>query len=216
MINKTDSLCHFAGQDRPGVLLSQRMGFTLLEVLVAVSILSVILVAIYSTFFLSYRAMEGMDESLTRLQEARRAIDILRCELEAAYQNEQKTHTVFRIEDRDVYGRQTTQLDFTAFSALRPGLSRISYYVEEKEGKLSLLKKMESPYGRAETEGVEIIEDLEGFSIEAKYQDAWVGTWDAAVNKTKPGELRIGLTMRIKGHTVTLNDIAKPRIGNQV
>lgn len=191
-------------------------GFTLLEVLIAVSILSIILAALYSTFFMSYRAMEGMDESLTKLQEARRAIDILRCELESAYQNEQDADTLFRIEDRDVYGKQTTQLDFTAFSAVRPGLSKISYYVEEKEGRLSLFKKVESPYGREESEGVDIIEDLEGFAVEAKYNDTWVRTWDAAINKAKPGELRIGMTMNIKGHTITLNDIAKPRIGNQV
>jgi prepilin-type N-terminal cleavage/methylation domain-containing protein len=190
-------------------------GFTLLEVLIAVAILSVILASIYSTFFLSHRAMEGMDESLTKLQEARRAIDILRCELEATYQSEQDTNTFFRIEDRDVYGKQTTQLVFTTFSTLRPGLSKISYYVEEKEGKLSLFKRVESPYSKEEPGGVDIIEDLDGFTIEAKYNDTWVRTWDAAVNKAKPEELRIGLTMVVKGHTITLSDIAKPRIGNQ-
>jgi hypothetical protein len=185
-------------------------------VLIAAAILSVILAALYSTFFLSYRAIEGMDESLTKLQEARRAVDILRCELEATYHNEQDENTFFRTEDRDVYGKQTTQLLFTTFSPLRPGLSRVSYYVEEKDGKLSLFKRIESPYSREESEGIDIIEDLDGFTIEAKYNDTWVRTWDTAVNKTKPEELRIGLTMVIKGHTVTLNDIAKPRIGNQV
>jgi prepilin-type N-terminal cleavage/methylation domain-containing protein len=204
--------CRTSRDDRRTLLQS---GFTLLEVLIAVTILSVILASIYSTFFLSHKAMEGMDESLTKLQEARRAIDILRCELEATYQSEQDTNTFFRIEDRDVYGKQTTQLVFTTFSTLRPGLSKISYYVEEKDGKLSLFKRVESPYSKEESEGVDIIEDLDGFTVEAKYNDTWVRTWDAAVNKAKPEELRIGLAMVVKGHTITLNDIAKPRIGNK-
>lgn len=208
--------CSCVQDDGNGFALSQRKsGFTLLEVLIATAILSVILASIYSTFFLSYRAMEGMDESLTKLQEARRAIDILRCELEATYQSEQDTNTFFRIEDRDVYGKQTTQLVFTTFSTLRPGLSKISYYVEEKEGKLSLFKRVESPYSKEESGGVDIIEDLDGFTIEAKYNDAWIRTWDTTVNKANPEELRIGLTMVVKGHTITLSDIAKPRIGNK-
>ena len=59
--------------------------FTLIEILVAVAILSVVLAAIYSTFFLSHKAIEGMDESMVKFQEARRALDILRRELDSAF-----------------------------------------------------------------------------------------------------------------------------------
>ncbi|MEW6584907.1 MAG: prepilin-type N-terminal cleavage/methylation domain-containing protein [Nitrospirota bacterium] len=193
-----------------------KAGFTLLEVIISIAILSVILAAIYSTFFLSHQAMEGMDESLTKIQEARRAVDILRCEIEAAYYREVESNTLFKIEDRDMYGKQATQLSFTAFSTLRPGLSKISYYVEKEEDRLTLLKKVESSHGKEESEGVDIIEDIDAFSIEAKYNDAWVKTWDAAINKSTPDEIRIGLTMTIKGHKVALSDIAKPRIGKQI
>ncbi len=180
------------------------MGFTLIEVLIAVTILSIVLAAIYSTFFLSHRAIEGMDESMLKLQESRKAIDILRCELDSSYYDGKDVNTFFKIRDRDVYGKQATQLSFTAFSTLRPGLSRVSYYIEDKDGKLNLLKKVESPYSKEETEGVDIIEDLEAFSVEAKYNDTWVKTWDTDINKDKPEEIRIGLTIndqREKGNT---------------
>jgi len=207
-------------------------GFTLIEVLIAVGILSVVLAAIYSTFFLSHRAVEGMDESMLKLQESRRAIDILRRELDSAFYTGEDRNTFFKIQDRDIYGKQATQLTFTAFSPLRPGLSRISYYIEDKNGKLNLFKKVESPYtnennplsspfskggrGGFSDEGVDIIEDIEAFSVETMYGDQWVKTWDTDISKGIPDEIRISLSVIINGNKMTLFDVAKPRVGKSV
>jgi prepilin-type N-terminal cleavage/methylation domain-containing protein len=184
-------------------------GFTLIEVLVSVAILSIVLASIYGTFFLSHRAIEGMDESMTKLQESRRALDILKRELDSAV-------SYFRIQDRDVYGKQASQLTFTAFSVLRPGLSRIAYYIEDNDGKLYLYKKVASPFGKQETEGVEIIEDLDAFAIEVRYNDKWIKIWDTDINKNMPDEVRISLSMMIKGRKVTLSDVSKPMFGKHV
>jgi len=191
-------------------------GFTLLEVLIAVAILSIVLGAIYSTFFLSNRAMEGMDESMTKLQESRRAIDILRRELDALYYKETREDTFLKIVDRDNYGKQATQLDFTAFTTLMPGLSKISYYVEEKDKKQILYKKIGAALGNKENEGTDIIDDLEEFSIEAKYNDAWVKTWDTSVTKKCPEEIKISLSVMIHGKKVTLSDISRPMYGKAI
>jgi general secretion pathway protein J len=191
-------------------------GFTLIEVLIAVAILSIVLAAIYSTFFLSHRAIEGMDESMLKLQESRMAIDILRRELDSAFYRVNEGNTFLKIEDRDVYGKQAAQLTFTTFSPLRPGLSKISYYIEDKDGNLSLFKKIESPYSKEETEGVDIIEDLEAFTVEAKYNDKWVKTWDTEIIKDKPNEIRIGLTIMIKAKKVTIFDVSQPRVDRAI
>jgi general secretion pathway protein J len=212
-------------------------GFTLIEVLIAVAILSVVLAAIYSTFFLSYRAVEGMDESMLKLQESRRAIDILRMELDSAFYSESDGNTFLKIQDRDIYGKQATQLTFTAFSPLRPGLSRISYYIEEdKDRKLNLFKKVEYPYtnenkppssplSKGEAGGlfsekgtgeVDMIEDIESFSVETIYGDQWVKTWDTDISKGIPGEIRITLSVIINGNKMTLFDVSKPRVGKSV
>jgi prepilin-type N-terminal cleavage/methylation domain-containing protein len=190
-------------------------GFTLIEVLISIAILSIVLAAIYSTFFLAHKAIDGMDESMVKLQESRRALDILKCELDSSYVTND-ANTFLKMSDRDIFGKEASQLEFTTFSTLRPGLSRISYYVEEKDGKLNLLKKVESPYAAGETEGVGIIEDIEAFTIEAKYNDIWVRTWDTGINGSRPPEMRISLSMAIKGKQVTLSDISAPKIGGSI
>jgi len=195
-----------------GDRLVNKKGFTLIEVLVSVAILSVVLAAIYSTFFLAQRAVEGMDESVVKLQESRRALDILRCELESSFFKEADANTLLQIKDRDSYGKSSSELTFTTFSILRPGLSKVSYYIEEYDGSLNLFKKIEAPRTQEKTEGTETIENLDAFSIEAKYHDQWVKTWDTAVNKNTPEEIRISLAFRLKDRTVTLSDIAIPRI----
>ncbi len=191
-------------------------GFTLIEVLIAVTILSIVLAAIYSTFFLSHRAIEGMDESLLKLQESRKAIDILRRELDSVYYRLDEGNTFLKILDKDIYGKQAAKLTFTTFSTLRSGLSRISYYIEDKDGKLNLFKKVGSPYSKEETEGVDIIEDLEEFTVEVKYNDRWVKTWDTDITRGMPGEIRICLSMMIKGRKVTIFDVSRPMVGRTI
>jgi general secretion pathway protein J len=215
-------------------IIRKNCGFTLLEVLVAVAILSIILAAIYSTFFLSHRAIEGMDESMLKLQESRKAIDILRRELDSAFYRQDEGNTFLKILDRDIYGKQAAKLSFTTFSTLRPGLSKISYYVEEQDGKLNLFKKIESPYFNEnnppslpfskgglggfseETQGVDIIEDLEAFTVEVMYNGKWVKTWDTDITKGMPSEIRICLSMMIKGRKVDLFDVSRPKVGKSV
>jgi general secretion pathway protein J len=193
--------------------LGESNGFTLLEVLIAVTIISIVLVAIYSTFILSHRAVEGMDESLLKNQESRKAIDILKRELDATVYRGDNALTFLKIQDRDIYGKQAAQLTFTTFSPLLPGLSKISYYIEEKDGTLSLFKKVSSPYSSEDVEGIDIIEGLESFTVEAQYNGSWVKTWDTDINKNIPDEIRISLSIIVKGSAVTFFDVSQPRIG---
>jgi general secretion pathway protein J len=191
-------------------------GFTLIEILIAVAILSIILTALYSTFLLSQKAIEGMDESMLKLQESRKAIDILKRELDSAYYDIKTKDSIFKIQDKDFYGKQATQLTFTTFSTLRPGLSKISYYIEDNDKHLNLYKKIESPYTELNTEGDDIIDDIKGFTIEAKYNNTWVKTWDTDINKNLPDEIRISLTVMIRGNETTIFDVSLPKRGKSI
>jgi hypothetical protein len=120
--------------------------------------------------------------------------------------------TLLKIKDRDIYGKQAAQLTFTTFSPLQPGLSKISYYIEEKNKKLYLFKKILSPYNTGETEGFDIIEDLESFTIEALYNNKWIKTWDSDINKGIPDEIRISLSFMAQGKVVTVFDVSQPKV----
>jgi len=197
-------------------------GFTLLEVLIAVAVLSIVLGALYSTFFLAHRALAGMDQSLIQLQESRALVDTLKREIEAALYAQENAYTLFKMDDRDFYGRQASELTMTSFSPVMKGLAKITYRVEEKNGQLSIVKTVTSAFSQEpEDSKIELLEDIESFMLEAAYQDIWVKTWDSSLSRTIPEEVRITLTLRTKNNEgevqsvipCALHDTAMLRIG---
>ncbi|HEX8947689.1 MAG TPA: prepilin-type N-terminal cleavage/methylation domain-containing protein [Dissulfurispiraceae bacterium] len=195
-------------------------GFTLIEMLIALALLSVVLIAIYGTFFLSSKAVEGMDDSLVKLRECRTALDIIKREAEPLVFSDRNKYSAFRIEDRDLYGKQASRFAFTALSPLVPGLSLISYSVEEKDGKLSLIKKMTPSYKPdPEVKGVEMLEDIEAFTVEASdgnNSNKWVKMWNSQELKKLPVELKVTITVMLKGRKVSLYERIRPKIGSSL
>ncbi|MBZ0154614.1 MAG: type II secretion system protein GspJ [Alphaproteobacteria bacterium] len=190
-------------------------GFTLIEILLALVLLSVVLGALYSTFFLSQRALEGMDDTLVKMQECRMTLDMMRRELDSLVYSTGNKYTLFKVEDRDLYGKQASRLLFSSHSPLAPGLSSLSYYVEEQEGKKTLLKKRYSSHEKpGEEKGMELIEEIEAFSVEVREGGGWVRTWNAAENGKVPEEIRITVTVMIKDKKLSLSETVRPKIGS--
>jgi general secretion pathway protein J len=174
-------------------------GFTLLEILIAVAVFSMIVGALYTTFFLTHKSLDGMERSLIQLQDSRAFVDTLKREMESVLYSQEIGYSLFKIEDRDYYGRQASGLTMTAFSPLVKGLARITYYVEEKNGRLAITKSVASVSSHEETSPrFELLEDIESFTLEAKYADKWVKTWDSSLSGNTPDEVRISLNLRTK------------------
>lgn len=191
-------------------------GFTLIELLIATALLSIILSAIYGAFFLSHKAMAGLDESLVKLQECRTALDVMGRETESLLYRPGNSYSLFKIEDKDFYGKSASRLTFTAFSPLSPGISLISYYVEEKDGGLTLFKKMDNVYRTVTAKGTELIEGIESFTVEVKDGNRWVRTWNTAETGRPPAEVRITIVSRIKDKPVSFFDTVRPKIGGAI
>ncbi|MDA8082953.1 MAG: prepilin-type N-terminal cleavage/methylation domain-containing protein [Nitrospiraceae bacterium] len=192
-------------------------GFTLLELLLSILMLTIILGAIYSTFFLSHKAVDGINDSLLRLQESRMMLDVLAREVESSVYDGSRQKSVLKIEDRDIYGKQASRFAFTTLSLLRPGMSLLQYNVEEHDGKLVLYKTLLDPYRNyTETEApkpVALLEDIDSFTVECKNGTDWVKTWDTAETKKAPDEIRITLAFKVRDKPITLYETMKPKIG---
>ena len=120
--------------------------------------------------------------------------------------------TAFVIKDRDIIGKSTSELSLTAFTFKGSGVNAISYYVEEKDGKLNLLKK-ESPAGiKSKEYTMETIEAIDGFSVETLFNDQWVKTWNSANTGKLPLIVRVSIEFDDNGKKVKLTEYARPKL----
>ncbi len=200
-------------------------GFTLIEILTAIAIMAMVLITLYSTFILANRALFNVDQSLVKLQESRALVDTLKREIEAAFYSKDNSYCVFKMDDRDFYGRQASSLTVTSSSPLIKGLANINYAVEERNGILVITKSMVSALSQsAENNRMDLLEDIETFTLQAKYQNAWVKTWDSSLSKIAPEAVKIILTIRMKNREgedkdampYSIFETAKVRIGTAI
>ena len=200
------------------ILNSRRAGFTLIEILISLTLLTIVLGAVYSSFFSVHSVLERFENVSLKYHEARTALDIMRREIESALPkssgafNNTEDKTAFVIKDRDIMGKSTSELSLTAFSFKGSGLNTISYYVEEKDGKLTLLRK-ETPAGIQSKEySMETIEAIDGFSVETLYNEKWVKTWNSANTGKLPVIVRVSIEFDDNGKKVKLTEYARPQL----
>jgi prepilin-type N-terminal cleavage/methylation domain-containing protein len=188
-------------------------GFTLLEVLVALVIFSIILTVLYSSLFVSHKALEGSDTALLSLHELRTALDRIQREVEAALPEKDEEYP-FLVRDRDVFGSQTSQLEFATLISASPGVSAVSYYVEQVEDRLVLFKKSApSSESLDNSKAAEMLDEINSFTVEAGRGGTWFKTWQ---DNRLPDELRITISMPYMSTEVTLTKTIRPKIGKRI
>ena len=192
---------------------SSERGFTLIEILVSLAIVSIVVAALYSTFFLAYKATEIVGSSLLKLQESRTLIDTMRRELESAAFDRDKPYTLFELKSKNYFEKETAVITFTCFSSLAPSVVKIIYAAEEKDGRLVLKKEVSSPYKDADKNTVfDLMEDIDSFIIEAKYRDRWVKMWDSSLSKEVPEEIKITLAFNAGKQIFTISEAVRPGV----
>lgn len=199
-------------------------GFTLLEVLISLTLLTIVLGAVYSSFFSVHNVLERFENVSLKYHEARTALDIIRREIESAViinsgpdmNDTFEDQTAFVIRDRDIMGKSASGLSLTSFSFKGSGLNTVSYYVEEKNGKLDLLKK-EAPTAIQSGEyTMEVIEAIDSVSIETLFNDKWVRTWDSKNTGRLPDNVRVTVEFDDNGKKVKLTEYARPKVGKKL
>jgi prepilin-type N-terminal cleavage/methylation domain-containing protein len=208
----------------------QSKGFTLLEVLLGITLLTIILGAVYTSFFTANRAIERWTGTTIKYHDSRSALDIMRREIEGAVLKtspgsvNDMHKTAFVIEDRDILGKTTSKLHLTAFSSRDSGVTNVSYYVREKEHGLTLVKAV-SPFSAQLTDETEqqekkhefeVISGIDSFAVETLFNNEWVKTWHTEQSGVLPEIVRISIVLDDKGSKVKLTEYARPKIGKQI
>jgi general secretion pathway protein J len=203
--------------------MEDRKGFTLIEILISLTLLTIVLGAVYSTFFSVQRALERFDNISLKYHETRTALDIMRREIEAAIvknpRADEKSKQIkagFVIKDRDVFGKTTSSLDLTAFSFKGSNLNTVSYYVTEKDGRLDLLKSERPAAVPSKEYKADIVGGIESFTVETMFNQKWVRTWDTEETGRLPEIVRISIEFDDNGKLVKLTEYARPKIGTQL
>jgi general secretion pathway protein J len=193
-----------------------------MEVLISLTLLTIVLGAVYSSFFSVHRATERFNGVSLKYHETRIALDIMRREVEGAVlknpmaRKESMSRTSFIIRDRDIFGRKASSLDLTAFSFRGGKVDTISYFIRANEGKLELMKSVTPSISGKEGYTIGMIEDIEGFNVEILFNNKWVGTWNSSDTGKLPDVLRLNIEFDDHGKKVKLTEYARPRIGKQL
>ena len=204
--------------------MKKRTGFTLLEVLISIALLTVVLGTVYSTFFLVQKAVKRFDDVSLKYQEARTVLDMMRREIEGSFITHQvkditKNKTIFLAKDRDIFDKKASEIYFTTFSSRDGNLNLAAYIVEEKDKSLTLMK-MEAPAINIATifsklRKSELMDNINGFSVEMFVNDKWVRTWDSSQTNSRPDIVRISIEFDDSGNNVKLTEYARPMIPPQ-
>lgn len=197
-------------------------GFTLLELLVALAVASVIVLAVTGTLFSISKSQEIAAQESERLRSLRNISDLLRRELSSTLYQLNNKQFRFLVEDRDYYGKPASTL---ALSTLAPPLSDavsdqvwVQYSLEESAGGMTLRRTARDLFQVETTEqqfSYPVMEQLEGFLVECYDGSKWIKTWDTELIHRLPQIIRISLIVQENGKSVTYQVIASPRINAQ-
>jgi general secretion pathway protein J len=193
-------------------------GFTILELLLALTLLVVLVGALYGSYFALFRGRETAGAGMESRRELRTTLDLLRRELSAVLYRRNDKRFRLVVEDRDLYGKPSSTLSFTAVAPPESGGAAvsdqvdISYRIVEEKGAMLLARQSRDLHSAAEGLRYPQMEKVEGFLVECRSGDKWVKSWDTAINRGLPTVLRVTVTVREDDRPVSYTVVATPRI----
>jgi general secretion pathway protein J len=197
----------------------QNKGFTLLELLIAITLLVLLSGTLYGTYFTVMKGRDSAAARMENLREVRTTLDMLRRELAAAFYNQNNKRLHFVVEDRDIFGQPASTLDFTTITTPLAGsvpssdILSVRYLPKESDGKIRLTRAEIDPYLTNKPAAYPQMERLQGFLVECYNGSAWVKSWDTALNAGKlPKAVRVTLTVQDGEHKLDFSAITVLRV----
>jgi general secretion pathway protein J len=200
----------------------QNKGFTLLELLVALTLLVMLSGTLYGTWFTVIRGRDTATARMDNLREVRSTLDMLRRELASAYYKKDNKRLHFIVEDRDSFGKPSSLLDFTTITTPLAGsvpsadIVAVRYSPDEKNGKIRLMREETEIYLQNKPVSYPQMEELQGFLVECYDGSKWVKSWntDPTLNNRLPEAVRVTLTIQEGDNIQNYSAVTGLRIEN--
>jgi len=171
-----------------------RNGFTLLEILVALSIAAIVIGSAYTLLFTVKKGTIGIYEKMQEKEKAFNLLSMVRKEVESIYYFSDTDYTGLKIEEKDFYGKPASRLTFTCF--FREGVKVISYYVEEdKDNRLNIIKTISDVIKGGKPIKITVLKDVEGFSARV-LDEGYDKVYDSTKLKKVPKDVKISLLLK--------------------
>jgi len=208
---------------------NRRNGFTLLELLVAFAIATLIIIAAYGAFFSLNNAQQVAGNDMMQRRSQRALLDLMRRELSSILYRAGDKKLRFLVEDRDIFGKPASGLSFTCIAPPLYGIasdqSMLRYQVLESRERLVLTRSsrdyfhdenvpvMEEQNGvMVDRSSYPVLEELDGFLVECFDGSKWLRNWDTALTPALPKAIRITFTIYDKGRAVSHKITAIPKV----
>lgn len=198
----------------------EQRGFTLLELLVALSIGSVVLFALYLSFSSVLTGRSSIDERAERTREVERFVDSFSREIQSAYLSDRagNNRATFFKGSLGNNALPSGTVEFTTINYPASGavgdLVAIRYSVGDTEGgRPALFKEVWNPYGIGkERVRVEVIQDIRGFDLSFYNGASWAAAWDGALEKGTPKAVSAALKIMDRGAEKEVRTLARTMI----
>jgi len=200
----------------PRISRTEARGFTLLELVISLTIVSLVAVLVYATLNIGARAAQSGETRSIENQRVRAALSLISRHLKSAYpltlQGEEGAFVYF-------FG-EPMELSFVSGSG-RPeagGLEKITYFLREDDGRRSLWVRTSAPTLPADLlhsrEGSlrqesEVLPDVEAIAWEylgrsqqqldnqSRPREEWTDRWDGAKERSLPAAIRFSWRARL-------------------
>lgn len=198
---------------------ANRKGFTLLEILIALSLVAILTTALYGVYFSLMRGRESATAGMESRRELRVTLDMLRREIESTFYVNTNKQLHFVVEDRDIFGKPASSLEFTTITPPHAGdlptsdQAIVRYQPLEKEKRIVLARQSRDLFFKIDPVKYPQMEDLDGFLVECYDGNKWVKSWDTpGINFVLPKAVRVTIRIREGEKTMDFFTTAIPRV----
>ena len=186
-------------------------GFTLLELLIAITLVAMMAVGVWAIFNISVRSWSRGIEAIDANQRHRSVLDMTRKQIASAYPAYPNTDAQSAEPASIIFSGTENAIRFVSMTSLQyfesPGLTLVSYEMaQDSDGTLSLIEKETRFTGQDDSlndaKSIPIFSNLQTCTFE--YYDSgttedparWVSEWDGSASSKLPAAIRMTMISR--------------------